>query len=628
MLQETLHNSSLFVTPPISACGHKGIPPSYPKPTDHEPPRVMQSQRHPWAHWVAVSLAFGCTAGAWAAPATAVASEPAQVIVKFKEQARVLRPQVLAFQRPQAQATALGERAGLKLKGGSEVADRTHVVTALGMSSQALADQLTLDANVEYAVPNQRRHAHAIPNDPRYANDFTGDKGPTSGQWYLRAPQGDVQSAINAQAAWDLTQNNTSVVVAVLDTGIRFDHPELKPVAQGGNVLPGYDMVTDTGIANDDNERDSDAQDPGDWVSEQDISPGGSLEGKGCLLENSTWHGTQTAALVGALANNGIGMTGVGRNVQVLPVRVLGKCGGMDSDIIAGMRWAAGLKVEGVPDNPNPARIINLSLGGAGVCTKPYIEVLQEIAAAGGLVVISAGNDAGGEVTAPANCPGALAVAGLQHTGAKVGFSDLGPEVAISAPAGNCVNISGGPCVYPILTATNAGKTTPILDDDSYTDSENYSAGTSFSAPLVAGTAALMLSVKPDLTPAQLRQLLMTSAKPFPTTGALSDVPSAQVKKCTPAQTNFSGGITPQLQCYCTTETCGAGMLDAAAAMRAVLSIDPSNQPSSASSPAISKGFATGGGAVGGAWLLGLFAGTVVLVMLRWQSKLKVSRRP
>jgi serine protease len=624
MLQETLHNSSLFVIPRIPTRGHKRGPASYPKPMGHEPQRVMQSPRHSWAYCAAIALALCFTAAAHAAP-IAPTPEPAQVIIKLKDQAQVSRPQVLSAQRTQAQAVALGQRARLNLKGGSEVADRTHVITSLGMSSQALADQLALDPNVEYAVPNQRRHAHAIPNDPRYANGFTGDKGPASGQWYLRAPQDDVQSAINAQAAWDLLQNNTSVVVAVLDTGIRFDHPELTPLAQGGNVLPGYDMVTDVAIANDGNERDADAQDPGDWVSAQDLSPGGSLEGKGCTLESSTWHGTQTAALVGALANNGIGMAGVGRNVQVLPVRVLGKCGGMDSDIIAGMRWAAGLKVEGVPDNPNPARIINLSLGGAGACSKPYIEALQEIAAVGGLVVISAGNDAGGEVTAPANCPGALAVAGLQHTGAKVGFSDLGPEVAISAPAGNCVNISGGPCQYPILTATNAGKTTPIADDASYTDSENYSAGTSFSAPLVSGTAALMLSVRPDLTPAQLRQLLMSSAKPFPTTGALSDVPSAQVKQCTPVQANPSGAVTPQLQCYCTTETCGAGMLDAGAAMRAVLSIDPSASPPTASSPIASKGLATGGGAVGGAWLLGLFAGTAVLVILRLQRSFRAS---
>src|SRR5207245_9881353 len=107
--------------------------------------------------------------------------------------------------------------------------------------------------------------------------------------------------------------------------------------------------------------------------------------------ENSSWHGTQVAGLIGAATNNGVGMASVGRNVMILPVRVLGKCNGLDSDIQAAMRWAAGIAVPGVPDNPNPAKVVNLSLGGSGSCGS-YQAVVNELNAVGVTVVASAGN--------------------------------------------------------------------------------------------------------------------------------------------------------------------------------------------------------------------------------------------
>ena len=168
--------------------------------------------------------------------------------------------------------------------------------------------------------------------------------------------------------------------------------------------------------------------------------------------------------MIAALTNNGLGMASVGRNVRVLPVRALGKCFGYDSDIIAGMRWAAGLTVPGVPANSTPARVINLSLGADGPCTAAYQAVVNELVAAGTMIVAAAGNSAGHAVGAPANCVGVIAVAGLRHAGTKVGFSDLGPEIAISAPAGNCVNMTAGsPCLYPILTTSNSGATVPAV---------------------------------------------------------------------------------------------------------------------------------------------------------------------
>jgi serine protease len=262
-------------------------------------------------------------------------------------------------------------------------------------------------------------------------------------------------------------------------------------------------------------------------------------------------------------------MASIGRNVMILPVRVLGKCGGYDSDIQQAMLWAAGLSSNPVP-NPHPARVLNLSLGSPGTCPQSYQSVLAELAAANVTVVASAGND-GLAVDAPANCNGVIAVGGVRHIGTKVGYSSLGPQVAISAPAGNCVNVDAfEPCLHPLLTTTNIGTTRPV--SNSFSDEESASVGTSFSAPLVAGTAALMLSVNSTLTPNDIKSGLQSTARSFPSSGADVGVPICH------APNNFE-----QLECYCTTSTCGAGLLDAAAAVASVASAQAPHVPLSAS---------------------------------------------
>jgi serine protease len=253
---------------------------------------------------------------------------------------------------------------------------------------------------------------------------------------------------------------------------------------------------------------------------------------------------------------------------MVLPVRVLGKCGGSDSDIIAAMYWAAGIAIPGdtsTPVNPHPAQVISMSLGKTGSCPASYNNVFAALAAARVTVVIAAGNSNGLAVEAPANCSGALAVAGVRHIGSKVGYSSIGPQVTIAAPAGNCVNTTGA-CLYPILTTTNKGTTTPSTNG--YSDSSAPSLGTSFSTPIVAGAVALMLAVDPTLTPAAIAAKLKSTARPFPSSGAGNDsstgLPVAACKAPTAAE---------QLECYCTTTTCGAGMLDIGAAVAAVVPV-------------------------------------------------------
>ena len=508
----------------------------------------------------------------------------ARVIVKFKVDALSLRKQILsasasapatAAQMHTAQAESLGVRAGLALRGGLGVAERTQVMFASGMTSAQLAERLSKDSDVEYAVPDERKRRMLAPNDSLY---LTGplSNGPASGQWYLRPNAGAVKSSIDVEPAWAITTGSPAVVVAVLDSGIRFDHADLQRTSVGGNLLPGYDMVSNLGIANDGDGRDSDPSDPGDWVTEQEANLVGGEFYKCTTLnpstgryvaESSSWHGTQTAGLIGASTNTGIGMASVGRTVRVLPVRVLGKCGGFDSDIIAGMRWAAGLSVAGVPVNSTPARVINLSLGGSGACSAAYQTAISEINAVGAVVVASAGNSAGHAVSSPANCAGVIAVAALRHVGTKVGFSDLGPEITISAPGGNCVNVAANQaCLYPILTTENAGTTVPLAGSSTYSDSYNYSLGTSFSAPLVSGTIALMLSARPSLNSAEVLTLIKGTARAFPTTGG-DNGDNTLVKQCTAPQFDAANKPIDQNQCYCTTTTCGAGMLDAGVAV-------------------------------------------------------------
>jgi serine protease len=510
--------------------------------------------------------------------ARALAPSEGEVIVAFKPDASVLRKHALAARGDAAAARAtlagragtLGARIGRTLEAGAAVGSHSQVVRASGIDAATLARQLAADPDVLYAVPNGRKQRVAAPNDPFYTsgpavNFGLQTGGPVSGQWYLRAPTAGVPSAIDIEAAW-LQSTGTGVVVAVLDTGVRFEHPDLS-----GQLLPGYDTVNDPVVANDGDGRDADARDPGDWTTAAENSDRNGKfyrcdpQRSGFAEESpSSWHGTSTSSLVAAATNNASGMAGTAPGAKVLPVRVLGKCFGDDADILAGMRWAAGIAVPGLPTNPNPAKVINMSLGGAGACTAAYQAAVNEITAAGVLIVAAAGNSAGGPVSEPANCAGVVGVLALRHAGTKVGFSDLGPEISIAAPGGNCVNITAGsPCLYPILTATNTGLRTPL--SSAWTDSFNATVGTSFSSPLVAGVAALMAARQPTLTPAQIRTALRASARGFPTTGADNGDDPTPVAQCLAP---VSG--RDQLQCYCNTSYCGAGMLDAGRALQAV----------------------------------------------------------
>ncbi|AOJ05424.1 peptidase [Burkholderia mayonis] len=394
---------------------------------------------------------------------------------------------------------AAGLRVKRDMSGGATVLSLQRRVSLT--EAEALARDFAADGAIEYAEPDARMHPFLVPNDTRYSE-----------QWGYFNPKGGA----NLPKAWDRTTGSERVVVGVIDTGYR-PHADL-----AANLVPGYDFISDPAIANDGNGRDSDASDPGDWVTAQeDGDPSGPFYG--CGASNSSWHGTHVAGTIGAVTNNGFGVAGISWVGKVLPVRVLGKCGGMLSDIVDGMRWAAGLSVPGAPSNPNPAKVLNLSLGGYGrTCSTTYQNAISEITSRGANVVVAAGNNGGSvSTTQPANCLGVIAVGAIDSNGVRASFSNYGAAVKIAAPG------------VGILSTLNAGKTSPGAD--SYA---SYS-GTSMATPHVAGTIALMLAVNPTLSPSQILQRLQSGARPF---------------------ASGSG---------CSTSTCGAGLLDAGNAVNA-----------------------------------------------------------
>jgi serine protease len=461
----------------------------------------------------------------------------------------------------------LAQRARLKMARSRQITPSMHVIflkkTLYGSDVDAVLKALRADPALKFADVDQHRYPHAIPDDPLFVASTN-----STGQWYMMTPSaatGDA-AATDAVSAWSITTGSTGTVIADVDTGVRFDHPDLLRAGLGGRMLPGYDFVSEdvnptTGvvlgtymIANDGDGWDPDPSDPGDWINSTDQADTTLFPSTDCPVADSSWHGTRVMGILGALTNNDIGIAGMTWKPYLLPVRALGKCGGYDSDIIAGMQWAAGMSVTDVPDNPYPADIINLSLGGSGSCPSDYADAVTTLTAMGVLIVASAGN-ASGPVEAPASCTGVLAVAGLRNVGTKVGYSSLGAEVGVSAPAGNCVNSSGA-CLRSIDTTTNTGLTVP--SDSSYTSQTNPNLGTSFSAPIVSGIAALMRAVNANLTPAQLIARIESSAVAFPQPAGTPVCPNADA-------------TTGECACPNDGSECGAGMVNALDAVDAAL---------------------------------------------------------
>lgn len=365
--------------------------------------------------------------------------------------------------------------------------------------STAFLAQLRSDPNVKYAQADSFKHRlDVIPNDPQFSTlqwDFT-----------------DASAGVKAPQAWD-TSSGQGVVVAVLDTGYT-NHADLTP-----NVVAGYDFVSYFGqtidgdlypdIAGDGDGRDADAHDPGDWTdSTMDAWCG--------ARSASSWHGTHVAGTVAAVANNAKDIAGLAYGAKVQPVRVLGHCGGTTSDIADAIVWASGGHVDGVPDNADPAEVINMSLGGSGSCADDPVtqEAIDGANSRGVTVVVAAGNDNDDAAYhSPASCKGVVTVGASGIDGARSYFSNYGASVTLSAPGGNATS-GNDPDNRWIWSTGNTGTKAPVAD------TLMGFIGTSQASPHVAATVALMQAAavaagKPALTPVQIKQILRSTARPW-----------------------------------------------------------------------------------------------------------------
>ncbi|HWP88141.1 MAG TPA: S8 family serine peptidase, partial [Burkholderiales bacterium] len=285
--------------------------------------------------WMKVAAVAALLSPITALQAQTTEGPPQRVIVKWKVTRATNAPATEAAQALSAAEARVGvttERLRTTATGADVVKlDRKLSSTELGDFIQTLAT----NPQVEYVEEDRLLKAFLTPNDTRYSE-----------QWHYYESTG----GLNLPAAWDVT-TGTGATVAVLDTGYR-PHADL-----AANIVGGYDFVSDTFVSNDGDLRDSSALDPGDWNTTNEC-------GTGDPARNSSWHGTHVAGTIAAVTNNSGGVAGVAYGAKVVPVRVLGKCGGYTSDIADAIVWASGGTVSGVPANANAARVISLSLGG------------------------------------------------------------------------------------------------------------------------------------------------------------------------------------------------------------------------------------------------------------------------
>ncbi|MFF0558184.1 S8 family serine peptidase [Streptomyces sp. NPDC004266] len=439
-----------------------------------------------------------------------------KVIVTYKSRTAEAGSNTAAKSDTAEKAAKTGEKLSFerRLAGGAALVDLGGKATKQDVNEVMAA--FRADPSVASVEPDIRAYAMAVtPDDTDYAK-----------QWDLFEPTG----GMNVPTAWDKT-TGSGVTVAVIDTGYAA-HSDL-----ASNVIAGYDFISTSADARDGNGRDADAKDEGDWNATAGEC------GTGSTASNSSWHGTHVAGTIAAVTNNTKGIAGIAYNAKIQPVRVLGKCGGSSSDIADAITWASGGTVPGVPANPNPAKVINMSLGGASsTCPSVYQTAINGAVSRGTTVVVAAGNsNANASGFTPANCSGVITVASTNRAGARSYYSNYGTIVDVAAPGGETRNATDTPGTVTtpenaIYSTLNSGLTTQS------TETYKPYQGTSMAAPHIAGLAALLKSAKSTLTPADIESAIKNTARPLPGT-------------CT-------GG-------------CGTGIADAAKAVDSVLNTTP-----------------------------------------------------
>jgi serine protease len=345
--------------------------------------------------------------------------------------------------------------------GPAQVAEGVAVASDLGLDGTfrvrygaarapaAVAERLGGLNEVAWAEPNRYREAALVPNDPQFG-----------AQWGL--------TRINCPDAWDHTTGDPSVVVAIVDTGVDLNHPELASLLVGGQDLVDFPpgSIPQQG-----------------WVFEGDFT------GVDAVPQDEVGHGTHVAGTVCCASNNGVGVAGVAWNVRLMPVRVLARIretatgrisgSGSAANIAAGIRWAT----------DNGARVINMSIQGYGDTTVEREAVAYAISR--GVVVVAAmGNDNTNQPSFPAAYPDVIAVGATDSADHRAAFSNFGPHIDVAAPG---VGVQS------------------TYWDDTYASL----SGTSMATPHVAGVAALVLSRNTSLTSDRVGNIIRSSAKPL-----------------------------------------------------------------------------------------------------------------
>ncbi len=333
-------------------------------------------------------------------------------------------------------------------------------------ATRLLAKTISELPGVRWTTLNRIVQPTALPNDPLVTR-----------QWHY--------ATMNLPAAWDVSHDSPGIVVAVVDTGVGH-HPDL--VAQ---FVPGVDVISDSRVAMDGDGRDMDPTDPGG-----DLGEG-----------RSSWHGTHVSGTVAASSNNAMGVAGVSWNARILPVRALGRNGGATSDVLAGIAWAIGEEVPGLDPNPNPAQVVNLSLGTVGNPDAAYQDVIDRGVARGTVFVIAAGNETvSTSDRIPCNQASVLCIGASRLNGSRASYSNFGPQIDVLAPGGQGLEDLNGDELPDAVLST--------YFDEAGTPGYAFLQGTSMAAPHVSGLVALIKTVNPALTHAEIEQLLRDTAAP------------------------------------------------------------------------------------------------------------------
>ncbi len=403
---------------------------------------------------------------------------PGDIVIRFKETGSVAQKSIntlttnaallglkpLAGARGRDMLMSLGDsqqqrlaRTALRLKDNHQI--KRKAIAAKGPAAVlkwdtiAAIKMLRKRADVLYAEPNYIHQPQLTPDDTFYPL-----------QWHY--------PLINLPEAWDITTGSTDVTIAVIDSGVVLDHPDLF-----GQLTAGYDFISNPDTALDGDGIDNNPDDPGSNGANQ----------------SSSFHGTHVAGTVAANSNNNLGVAGIAWQSAIMPLRVLGKGGGTSYDIRQAMRFAAGLDNDSGTLPAKKADIINLSLGSIHP-SQATQDAINDVRAAGTIIIAAAGNYNNNTPFYPASYDGVVSVSAVAYDKSRASYSNFNADIDVAAPGG-----SG----WYSVASTGADNSSGTIQTD-YT----YKQGTSMAVPHVAGVVALIKAVAPDMTPGQLDSLL------------------------------------------------------------------------------------------------------------------------